>query len=212
MAAETSQTLDRGLRVLRALAAAPHGLTVTALAAQIGVNRTVVYRLVATLEQHGLARRDSAGRLYVGLGVLALARGMQPVLHAAAVPVLRSLADDLGATAHLTVADGGEGLAVAVVEPSWTDFHVAYRVGARHALDRGAAGRAILLGRKDTAGTRVVETVGEIQAGAHGVAAPVLGVEGLEASVGVVSLGDIDAATAGPKVLAAARELSSRLR
>lgn len=31
MAAETSQTLDRGIRVLMALAGAPHGLTVTAL-------------------------------------------------------------------------------------------------------------------------------------------------------------------------------------
>ncbi|NUS49674.1 MAG: helix-turn-helix domain-containing protein, partial [Nocardioidaceae bacterium] len=73
MAAETSQTLDRGLRVLHTLAASPQGLTVTALAAEIGVNRTVVYRLVTTLEQHGLARRDSHGRLHVGLGVLALA-------------------------------------------------------------------------------------------------------------------------------------------
>ena len=49
MAAETSQTLDRGLRVLRALAATPGGLSITALAAEIGVNRTVVYSLVATL-------------------------------------------------------------------------------------------------------------------------------------------------------------------
>src|SRR4051794_11190487 len=62
MAAETSQTLDRGLRVLRTLAAAPHGLSITALAAEIGVNRTVVYRLGATPEQHGLARPDPAGR------------------------------------------------------------------------------------------------------------------------------------------------------
>ena len=49
-----------------------------------------------------------------------------------------------GCTAHLTIADGDEALALAVIEPSWTDFHVSYRVGARHPLDRGAAGRAIL--------------------------------------------------------------------
>jgi DNA-binding IclR family transcriptional regulator len=130
MAAETSQTLDRGLRVLRVLAASPGGLSITALAAEVGVNRTVVYRLVTTLEQHGLARRDGAGRLHVGLGVLALARGLQPVLRELAQPVLRSLAEELGCTAHLTFADGGEALAIAVVEPTWTDFHVAYRVGA----------------------------------------------------------------------------------
>ncbi|CAN5519586.1 helix-turn-helix domain-containing protein [soil metagenome] len=216
MAAETSQTLDRGLRVLRTLAATPNGLSITALAAEIGVNRTVVYRLVATLEQHGRARRDAACRLHVGLGVLALARGLQPVLRELAGPVLRTLAEQLGSTAHLTVADGGEALAIAVVEPSWTDYHVAYRVGARHPLEQGAAGKAILLGRmppgRTTApGAAYVETTGEIQAGAHGVAAPVLGVDGLEASVGIVSLGDFDALEFGPKVVAAAAQMSSKL-
>lgn len=212
MPAETSQTLDRGLRVLEVLAATPAGLTATELAQVVGVNRTVVYRLVTTLEQHGLARRDAAGRLHVGLGVLGLTRGLQPVLREVANPVLRALAEDLGATAHLTVADGGEALAIAVVEPSWTDFHVSYRVGARHPLDRGAAGQAILLGRGGDAGPdQVVQTTGELQPGARGIAAPVLGVDGLEASVGIVTVGDLDAATAGPRVAVAARELARRL-
>jgi DNA-binding IclR family transcriptional regulator len=221
MAAETSQTLDRGLRVLAMLADSPQGLTVTEIAGAAAVNRTVVYRLVTTLEQHNLARRDGAGRVHVGLGVLALSRGIQPVLREAAGPVLRALAEEIGATAHLTVADGGEALAIAVVEPSWTDFHVAYRVGARHALDQGAAGRAILLGRDLAAGAayaegagdaeRYVQTTGELQPGARGLAAPVLGVEGLEASVGIVTLGDLDPRSAGPRVAAAAAEVARRL-
>ena len=210
MPAETSQTLDRGLRVLRLLAGAPHGLTVSDLAADLGVSRTVVYRLVATLEQHSLARRDPAGRLHVGLGVLTLTRGLHPVLRELAHPVLRALAERLGSTAHLTVADGGEALAVAVVEPSWTDYHVGYRVGARHGLGQGAAGRAIVLGRTP-GGPPYVETVGEIQPGAHGVAAPVLGVEGLEASVGIVSLGPLDPAEVGPQVVGAAAQVAARL-
>jgi DNA-binding IclR family transcriptional regulator len=215
MVVETSQTLDRGLRVLGVLAGSPGGLSVTELSAAVGVNRTVVYRLVATLEQHGLARRDPAGRLHVGLGVLALARGLQPVLRELAGPVLRALAEELGCTAHLTVADGGEALAIAVVEPTWTNFHVAYRVGAHHPLQLGAAGKAILLGREIAAGAqagpRFLQTVGELQAGARGVASPVLDVEGLEASLGIVTLGDLDVATVGPKVTAAADEVARRL-
>jgi DNA-binding IclR family transcriptional regulator len=215
MPAETSQTLDRGLRVLEELADSSRGLTVTELAERIGVNRTVVYRLVSTLEQHGLARRDSTGRLHVGLGVLGLARSLQPVLREIAGPVLRALAEEVGATAHLTLAEGGEALAIVVVEPSWTDFHVSYRVGARHRLDRGAAGRAILLGRTVTPRTptaeRVVLTEGELQSGARGLAAPVLGVEGLEASVGIVTLGGLDPAGAGARVVAAADEVARRL-
>ena len=214
MPAETSQTLDRGLRVLDVLAASAEGLTVTELAAALAVNRTVVYRLVSTLEQHALVRRDSRGRLYVGLGVLHLASAVQPVLRDLAVPVLRELAESVGCTAHLTVADGEEALALAVVEPSWTDVHVSYRVGSRHPLTRGAAGKAILLGRQieaSGAGERFAVTEGELQPGARGLAAPVPGVEGLEASVGIVTIGDIDVDLVAPRVSRAAREVAARL-
>ena len=210
MPAETSQTLDRGLRVLDVLSGSSGGLTVTELSGQLGVNRTVVYRLVSTLEQHALIRKDARGRLHVGLGILHLASAVQPVLRDLATPVLRSLAEAVGCTAHLTVADGQEGLTLAVVEPSWTDFHVAFRVGARHPLDRGAPGRAILAGR-DPAGPPYVKTSGELQTGAQGVAAPVRGVDGLEASVGVVTLDDIDAELVGPRVAEAACQVAARL-
>ncbi|MGN6245376.1 MAG: IclR family transcriptional regulator [Motilibacteraceae bacterium] len=207
---ETSQTLDRGLRVVELLADAPAGLTVTELAARLDVGRAVVYRLVATLEQHGLVRRAGEGPVRLGLGLLALARRVQPLLREAAVPVLRRLAEDVGATAHLTVVDGGEALALAVVEPSWTELHVAYRVGSRHALERGAAGRALLAGRDGSAAW--VSSDGELQPGAHGVAAPVLGVPGVEASVGVVALTALDADVVGPRVASAAAGLASALR
>ncbi|HKA67646.1 MAG TPA: helix-turn-helix domain-containing protein [Actinomycetes bacterium] len=229
MTGETSQTLDRGIRVLRELAEAHGGLTVTELAARLGVNRTVMYRLLATLEHHSLVRRDADSRVRLGLGVLGLARRVQPLLRDAALPVLRRLAEEVGATAHLTIADGGEALAVAVVEPSWTDFHVAYRVGSRHPLSSGAAGRAIMLvrsGRSPGANSGVgggsrsatgvaagyVVSQGELQPGAHGVAAPVLGIAVMEASVGVVTLGPLDAAAIGPRVVAAAAELADGLR
>ena len=86
----------------------------------------------------------------------------------------------------------------------------AYRTGSRHPLDRGTAGRAILGGRAGTAGW--VESSGELEAGAHGVAAPVLGVEGLEASVGVVALLTLDGATVGPTVEEAAAAVATALR
>ena len=210
MPAETSQTLDRGLRVLDVLAAAPGGLTVTELSGRLGVNRTVVYRLVSTLEQHALVRKDARGRLHVGLGVLHLASAVQPVLRDLAVPVLRRLSEKVGCTAHLTVADGEEALSLAVVEPSWTDFHVSYRVGSRHPLLQGAAGKAILLGRAPRDPEHPFEvTEGELQPGARGLAAPVRGVEGLEASVGIVTLGPLDVPALGPVVAAAASEVAT---
>jgi DNA-binding IclR family transcriptional regulator len=206
---ETAQTLDRGLRLLHLVADVPGGLTVTEAANRLGVGRAVIYRLVSTLAEHGLLRRDAGGRLRLGAGVLYLARRAQPLVAGAALPALRRLAEQVGATAHLTVAEGDEAVALAVVEPSWTQIHVAYRTGARHPLERGAAGRAILAGRTGDEG--YATTAGELQPGAFGIAAPVRGVEGLEASVGVVALSPLDPDVVGPAVVATAADIARAL-
>lgn len=202
--AQGAQTVDRALQLLELLGPGPHvaGLTVTQLAGELGVGRPVVYRLVRSLEARGFVRRFSDGRYRLGPMVHRLAAAVEDELAAVATPILSKLADELGATAHLTVAHGAEAVAVAVVEPSWTSMHVTYRVGSRHLLERGAAGRAILGGR---AGERApVSSHGELQSGAFGVAAPVLGLSGIEASIGVIALSPFEGEQASAPVLAAA--------
>jgi len=202
---ESSLTLERGLALLHAVANAEvEAPTVSDLALEIGVSRAAVYRLLVPLEERGLVRRTGS-RVRLGLGVLGLASRVLPQLRAVATPTLRTLAEKVGATAHLTVADADEAQAVAVVEPSWTDYHVAYRVGSRHPLHRGAAGRAV------HARSEWVVSSGELEAGAHGVAAPVRGVPGLAASVGVVALQPLDVDAVGPQVVDAAATLAALL-
>lgn len=215
MAAETSQTLDRGLRVLEVIAQSPDGLTVTELASVLGIGRTVVYRLVVTLEQHALLRRSIDGKCRLGLGILALGRQVQPVVRDTAVPALRLLADAVGATAVLAVADGTDALSSVVIEPSRTDVFVTHRSGARQPLEQGALGRAILAART-TAGRPLdppwVIATSEGPQGAFGLAVPVLGVPGLEASVGVLALREFTESTVGPRVARAAGEVARALR
>lgn len=213
---ESSKTLDRGIQLLEVLARpATTSLTITELATELGVGRPVVYRLVAALADHQLVARQPDGRVRLGIGVSRLAAAVTPVVRSEARPVLRALADEVGATAHLTIAEGDEALALVVVEPSWTDFHVAYRSGARHRLDQGAAGRAILAGRAGRSG--LVATDGELQAGAHGLALPIGTAPdapngAVEASVGVVSLQPLDPELIGPALHRAARALADVLR
>jgi DNA-binding IclR family transcriptional regulator len=205
-----SLTLDRGLRLLDVLARPENaaGMTVTALSAGLGMSRTAAYRLLGTLETHGYVGRLPDGRVRLGYAVTRLAAAVAPLVRAAATPVLRRLADEVGATAHLTLVDGDAGLAVVVVEPTWTDVHVAYRAGTRHALDRGAAGRAILRGR--AGGDGWVSSRSELQPGAYGVAAP-LPAGAVEGSVGVVALAELDEDRVGPAVVTAAGEVGTAL-
>jgi DNA-binding IclR family transcriptional regulator len=213
----TVQTLDRGLRVLELLADGPDGRSVAELASTLGVHRAIVYRLLATLAAHGLVAHAPDGRYRLAAGLAALARGVAPRLQAAAMPELTRLAEDVGATATLTVADGEEAVALAVVEPRNTLIHVAYRPGLRHALSVGAPGRAILLARPATNGDPPALAAdrkrgysvsrGEIQSGAAGLAAPI---PGADASIGVVSFGEPDERNA-TRVLDAAALIAETL-
>jgi DNA-binding IclR family transcriptional regulator len=205
-----SLTLDRGLRLLDLLARPENagGMTVTALAAGLGMSRSAAYRLLGTLGSHGYVGRLPDGRVRLGYAVTRLAASVAPLVRAAATPVLRRLADEIGATAHLTLVDGDAALAVVVVEPTWTDVHVGYRQGTRHELGRGAAGRAIVL-RRD-GGEGWVTSRSELQPGAYGVAAA-LPVGEVEGSVGVVALSELDEARTGPAVVAAAAEIGQAL-
>ncbi len=172
----------------------------------------MTYRLISTLEQHALIRRDARGRLFIGLGIVHLAAAVQPALRDLAMPVLRRLAEDTGCTSYLAVADGEEVLALAVAEPSWTDLHVAYRIGARHPMPTGASGRAIQLGR-DKSTTPYATSEGERYPGARSVAAPIRDLSGMDACIGILTLApDLDVEAVGPQVVAAAVAIGSRLQ
>ncbi len=215
MATETAQTLDRGLRVLTLLADDADGMSVADLARALGVSRTIVYRLTVTLESHALVRRGADGKYRLGLGVLAIARHVQPLLRDAALPALRSLSDELHATTALSVVDSDEALVVAVVEPRRSEFHVACRVGARSNLDRSPAGRAVLAGRGRTGrgqhGPQFVSMPATPGSGVTGVAAAVESVPGIEAAVSVLLASPPESDAVGAAVVRAAADVAAGL-
>lgn len=224
----TLQTLDRGLRALDFIAHSPSGVSVVAIADHLGVHRAIAYRIVATLEAHHLVRRTPDARVRLGAGAAALSRRFAPHLLEVAQPVLRGLVIETGATAFLSVPEGGECVVVMVAEDERRrhGLRVSYQEGTRHPIHRGAPGIAILAVRapRPDDSPDVLEarrlgysvTRGQLQAGAVGVSvgftcprslAPVVP----EASVGVVALGDLDVGAAATASRHAATELQELL-
>jgi DNA-binding IclR family transcriptional regulator len=146
----TSQTLDRGLRVLEAIATAEEAPRIDELANRIEVHRSIAYRIVRTLELHALIWRDSSGRCHPGDKLAQWARSNRTALEIVARPELTALADDLSMTTFVVVRVGGDAFTLDSVEPQRTAAHVAYRPGLRHPIDRGAPGIAILAGQPAT--------------------------------------------------------------
>jgi DNA-binding IclR family transcriptional regulator len=209
MTAETSQTLDRGLTLLTLLADHPEGMRVSEIATQLGIGRTVVYRLVVTLEKHALLRRAADGRCHVGLGLIGLARQVQPLLREAALPPLRRLADTTTSTAHLSITDGADGLVVvAVAEPPRAEVFVGVRVGSRSGLEDSAAGQAVLLARRGDNRPVVSPPRGP---GSAASAAAALSVPGIDAVVGLYLLQSPEDSVLG-ELVAARDAIASRLR
>ncbi len=143
-AGATSQTLDRGLRILELLADAGHPQSIDELAAALGVHRSVAYRLIRTLELHALVGRDATGRLQLGAGLAALAAGVAHDLQAEALPELTAAANDLGMTCFLVVLDHEECVTLVSVEPRHAVAALAQRPGTRHPVGVGAPGKALL--------------------------------------------------------------------
>lgn len=219
----TLQTLDRGLQALSMISQQERGISIAELAEGLDVHRAIAYRIAATLESRGLITRADRGRLRLGAALLTLASRFEPQLRTLAHPLLRKLAEATRAAAFLSVPVGEECVAIIVIEPEGTLLRVAYRVGSRHPLARGAAGIAILAGRpasmSDPESVRLARregfsvTRGELQRGAVGIASPVHTPGrmplGFEASIGVVAFEDLDVATAKSLVLRSARKLAA---
>lgn len=142
----TLQTADRALRVLQQFRTQAEGLTVTQIAARLGLHRSTASRLVSTMEARGFLERDTvANRLRLGpevarIGRIALA-GRELVT--VAMPVLNRLAGETGETATLAVPADGEVMTVAQADGSYFVSSGNW-VGVRTPLHCAADGKALL--------------------------------------------------------------------
>jgi DNA-binding IclR family transcriptional regulator len=216
-----AQTLARGLHVLGALRDAPNGLSVAELVRTLGFHRAVVTRLLATLEDERFVERTEARTYRLGPELVALGKAVRADLRDTAAALLRSLAEQIGATVVLVVRNGEHAVVISVVEPLHTDLRLLFRLGSRHRLEQGAEGMAILAGNPPTPGERpevtagrergYVISAGEILPGTWGLAAPVPAGGRSEMSVGVISAQALDEQATASAVIEATAELSRRL-
>ena len=116
---KTIQSVDRAAALLKAVADARRPPTVVELAAACGLNRSTAWRLLATLDAHGLVERDPVSQRYtLGYAFLRIAAGadVEPLVRRAR-PVLEQLARETGETTNLAVAKGFNLVYVDQVDP-----------------------------------------------------------------------------------------------
>jgi DNA-binding IclR family transcriptional regulator len=178
-----SQTLARGLSALQAVSSSPSGMTAQQVADFVGVHRTIAYRLLSTLAQYRYVARGEDGRYRPAAALAVLGASFDNNLRQLSVPTLRTLADDLGTTVSLLVAEGDHQVAIAVIVPTLVFYQLSFHEGSRYPLDRGSAGIALLASMPPRPGERDlvprtreqgwVITHGEVEPDTYGLAVPV---------------------------------------
>jgi DNA-binding IclR family transcriptional regulator len=158
-------------------------MTVQQVADHVGVHRTIAYRLLATLAQFRLLAKGEDGRYQSAAGLAVLGATFDNNVRQLSLPTLRALADELGTTVSLLVAEGDQQVAIAVIVPGRVSYQLSFHEGSRYPLDRGAAGIALLACMPPRPGERElvartrqdgwVLTYGEIEPNTYGLAVPV---------------------------------------
>jgi DNA-binding IclR family transcriptional regulator len=217
-----SQTLARGLSILRALRDEPGGLSVADLVRLLGLPRAIVTRLLATLEDERYVERSDSLAYRLGPELISLGKAVHSDLRDLATTALRRLAEEVGATVVLVLRDRDNAVVINVVEPMHTDLRLSFRLGSRHLLHQGAEGMAILAGNPPLRGERpevtqarrsgYVVSEGEIMPGTWGLAAPVITGRGrCDMSIGVIAAQALDEPETATLVRSATEDLARRL-
>lgn len=217
-----SQTLARGLAALKAIAGARDGLAINDVAELLGVHRTIAYRILNTLSDARLIHRSDDNRYRGAAGLLQLTSAAHDAIRAAALPVLHDVANELASTVSLLIREGGEAVALAVVEPRGPSYHVSFAQGSRHPLNRGAAGLAIQASQPpapvesdDVRSARTkgfAITFGEVEPNMYGLAASIKGPgPDVAACINLITTRREVAEGAVKAIIAAAERISGRL-
>jgi DNA-binding IclR family transcriptional regulator len=160
--------LSRGLDVLELLAERPEGLAPPELAAALDLTVNQLFRTLQTLEQRGYTTREGGAERYrLTLRLFDLAHRHPPTaqLLAAALPLMRALAQASWQAVQLAVRDGVRMVVVAQAEsPAPIGLNV--RVGSHFPLLTSSAGLAVFACEPADVKARLLAMLGDVAAAA----------------------------------------------
>lgn len=119
---------------------------VTEIASQVGLHKSSVSRILATLEEDQIVERDDASRKFrLGLGLIGIAGPLLADLDVRRIglPILQSLTRDTRETSALVVWDGTQAVTVEQVPSSRPVKHMA-SLGTRYGTARDASVQVFL--------------------------------------------------------------------
>ncbi|MEX1215766.1 IclR family transcriptional regulator [Saccharospirillum sp.] len=157
---DISMTFAKGLQVLTAFDANDRELTIPSIAKKTKLNRTVVRRLVLTLQYYGYL--ESRNRVYrLTPHILSLASGFLQGrdLGKHVTPIMRTFSDQLSEDISFAMLDIDQAIYVAHSPGDSTMITQGFTVGTRLPLQATAIGRALIAFSKPETQEHILESV-----------------------------------------------------
>jgi DNA-binding IclR family transcriptional regulator len=155
------KSLDRALDLIEALAAHPHGVSLTIAAKELGIPKSGAFRVLYTLQRRGYVAQDPrTGHYALGVPFLYLARAVErgSDVRSAAAPVLQALRDELNETVYLAVP-ANNMMAYIDKYPSARPLQMSAQVGEYAMLHCTAQGKAYLAALDIAQRTQIAESL-----------------------------------------------------
>jgi len=158
----TVKSVDKACHLMEVVSNYPEGIAITELASQVGMYKSTVHRLLATLMRRGYIEQDARTGHYK-LGYQLLDLGMKLLssidLRREALPFLQELSRDAHEIVHLALLERGEIVYVEKVESDNT-IRMHSRVGKRVPVHATGLGKAILAYLPVAEATEIVDRYG----------------------------------------------------
>jgi len=141
----SAPALEKAFNVLELLAKEEKGLTVSEIAAGIGLSLPEIFRIIVVMERRGWLRKSHGDKYSVTPHVLHLAFRATSAeeLSAIAIPQMRELCAASDQSCHLVIRNGDKGLVITRQQnPGPYGFHV--RIGAEIDLKSTCSGHVLL--------------------------------------------------------------------
>lgn len=142
------QSLERAFTLLDTLSEYPEGIQITRLSEKVGLSKSTVHRLLATLINMNYVRKDPESEKYkLGYRIIYLSRNIINSIDVIPVakPFLEALSEDVNETIHLCIEDMGEVMYVDKIESNQT-IRMFSRVGSRAPMYCTGVGKVLLSG------------------------------------------------------------------
>lgn len=144
-------SVQKAMQIVDAISHEPGGMTLAEVCRATGLNKSVAYRLLLTLESGSWLRRDQANRFNIGLKLVALNTvaldniGFRDIL----APYMKALEEKTGETVVLAMYCDYQVVCIEKYESNH-NLRISAQVGRRFPLEVGATGLSVLMGMDDS--------------------------------------------------------------